>query len=525
MREQFLLDLHHVRRRKIDLVDGDDDRHARVLRVRNRFDRLRHHRVVRGDDDHDDVRDLRAARTHGGECFMARRVEEGDLLAARRRDVIRADVLRDAAGFARDDVRLADEVEQRRLAVVDVTHDRDDRRTRSGASPARRRRSRPRRGVLLFLLRVESELARDQFDLVEVEALIDGDHQAEVLERERDDLCGRHLEDVGEFADRDELVDADELLLDLGRGGAHRFDFFARAVVAGAAALGARPAHLAHRARDVRRHRLLIHLAALALLATPADGAGASHPARAAASAAAAAGTAIVATRHAAAAAGTRRGGRDRTRRERHSARDGTRARCARHDRTRTRTVGRGVRALRRRMRCARRSGGAGGAAERRAARRTRCLRAPTARRALPARLSRPARPERPAPASRRRSPSFFGASAATTFSTTGAAASAISSAVGSGAARRRRVPGLAWVPAPAPAQARPLPFPWLQSWPWAWRAHRSPEPGSPVQPRIRRRRRCDGGARARRTAPRPLRRARAFRAPSVRGRAPPCCR
>ena len=46
------------------------------------------------------------------------------------RDVIRADVLRDSAGFARDDVRLADVVEQRRLAVIDVTHDGDDRRTR-----------------------------------------------------------------------------------------------------------------------------------------------------------------------------------------------------------------------------------------------------------------------------------------------------------------------------------------------------------------------------------------------------------
>ena len=44
--------------------------------------------------------------------------------------VIRADVLRDAAGFALGDARLADRVEQRRLAVVDVAHDGDDRRAR-----------------------------------------------------------------------------------------------------------------------------------------------------------------------------------------------------------------------------------------------------------------------------------------------------------------------------------------------------------------------------------------------------------
>ena len=41
-----------------------------------------------------------------------------------------ADVLRDAAGLFRHHVRLADGVEKRRLAVVHVPHDRDDRRSR-----------------------------------------------------------------------------------------------------------------------------------------------------------------------------------------------------------------------------------------------------------------------------------------------------------------------------------------------------------------------------------------------------------
>ena len=42
----------------------------------------------------------------------------------------RADVLRDAAGLGGHDAGLADGVEQRRLAVVDVAHDGDDRRAR-----------------------------------------------------------------------------------------------------------------------------------------------------------------------------------------------------------------------------------------------------------------------------------------------------------------------------------------------------------------------------------------------------------
>ena len=43
-------------------------------------------------------------------------------------DLVGADVLGDAAGLARGDLGLADRVEQRRLAVVDVAHDRDDGR-------------------------------------------------------------------------------------------------------------------------------------------------------------------------------------------------------------------------------------------------------------------------------------------------------------------------------------------------------------------------------------------------------------
>ena len=72
---------------------------------------------------------LGAARAHRGERRVARGIEEGDH-ALRRFDVVRADVLGDAAGFARRDLGAADVVEQRGLAVVDVAHDGDHRRTR-----------------------------------------------------------------------------------------------------------------------------------------------------------------------------------------------------------------------------------------------------------------------------------------------------------------------------------------------------------------------------------------------------------
>ena len=69
------------------------------LGVVDGFERLRHHAVVGRHHQHDDVGDLGAAGAHAGERFVAGRVDEDDL-AAVLLDVIGADVLRNAAGFA-----------------------------------------------------------------------------------------------------------------------------------------------------------------------------------------------------------------------------------------------------------------------------------------------------------------------------------------------------------------------------------------------------------------------------------------
>ena len=119
--------LVQVRTRLVDLVDCHDDRHVGRLGVVDRFDRLRHHAVIRRNDQHDDVRRLGAAGAHRREGLVARRIEEHDAAFARHIRDIRADVLGDAAGFARRRMRLADRIQQACLAVVDVAHDRDDR--------------------------------------------------------------------------------------------------------------------------------------------------------------------------------------------------------------------------------------------------------------------------------------------------------------------------------------------------------------------------------------------------------------
>ena len=113
----------------VDLVDRDDHRHFGSFRVIDRLDRLRHDRVVGSDDQHHDIGHLRTARPHGRESRVARRIEEGQQLATIGFDLIGTDVLRDAPGFAGNDLGVTDRVEKRRFTMVNMAHDGHDGRT------------------------------------------------------------------------------------------------------------------------------------------------------------------------------------------------------------------------------------------------------------------------------------------------------------------------------------------------------------------------------------------------------------
>ena len=132
---ELLDDLRGVRFGLVDLVDRDDDRHLGRAGVVDGLEGLGHDAVVGCDYDDDDVGDLGAAGTHAGEGLVTGGIEEDDLategggVGLGDFDLVGADVLGDAASFARGYVGGADGVEQRGLAVVDVTHDRDHRRT------------------------------------------------------------------------------------------------------------------------------------------------------------------------------------------------------------------------------------------------------------------------------------------------------------------------------------------------------------------------------------------------------------
>ena len=96
----------------------------------NRLDGLWHDTIIGRHDDHRDIGDLGAAGAHRRERLVARCIEEGDL-APIDLDLIGADVLGDAARLTRRHLRIADGVEQRGLAVVNVAHDGHHRRAQN----------------------------------------------------------------------------------------------------------------------------------------------------------------------------------------------------------------------------------------------------------------------------------------------------------------------------------------------------------------------------------------------------------
>ena len=187
----------------VDLGDRDDHRDLRRAGVADRLDRLGHDAVVRGHHEHHDVGRLGAAGAHGGERLVARGVDEGDR-AVVLDHLVRTDVLGDATGLTRDDVRLADAVEQRGLAVVDVTHDGDDRRARL-----------EQRLVLVFVVVSQHRL---QLELGLLAGLDEQDLRAELLGDELDHLVGERLRSGDHLAGVEQ--DADEVragAVELGR--------------------------------------------------------------------------------------------------------------------------------------------------------------------------------------------------------------------------------------------------------------------------------------------------------------------
>ena len=187
----------------VDLVDRHDDRHVRRLGVADRLDGLRHHAVIGGNHQHDDVGNGRTARTHGGERLMARGVDEGDRGAGGQLHLIGADMLGDAAGLAAGHIGGAQRIQQAGLAVIDMTHDGDHRGARLQVGVGIDRAFQAAFHIALgHPLGAVAEFLDHQFGGVGVDQLARRGHDAELHQRlDHVRRAGRHT--VGEFLNGD----------------------------------------------------------------------------------------------------------------------------------------------------------------------------------------------------------------------------------------------------------------------------------------------------------------------------------
>ncbi len=171
------------------------------------FNSLGHHAVVGGNHQHSDIRRLGAAGAHGGECLVAGCIQEGDD-AAVEVDGIRADMLRDAARLARGNVGLADIVQQRGLAVVNVTHNGDDRRTGLqlifSILCARFLSQRILCRAVELHFKLYAKLGADQRGGIEIQLTVDVGHDTQ-QEQLFEDFTGGLADALGQILDRDVL--------------------------------------------------------------------------------------------------------------------------------------------------------------------------------------------------------------------------------------------------------------------------------------------------------------------------------
>ena len=158
-----------------------------------------HHTVVGRHDQHDDVGGARPSGPHRRERLVAWSVDERErpVIAL---DLIGADVLRDAACLSVDHVRVADPIQQQRLAVVHMAHDGDHRRpqrSHAGVIVDLDPEKLAEFGLLLLTgvdeTDLGSDLGREQLHHLVTERLGGGHHLA-VLHQETNHVGGGAIE-------------------------------------------------------------------------------------------------------------------------------------------------------------------------------------------------------------------------------------------------------------------------------------------------------------------------------------------
>lgn len=94
------------------------------------FNCLRHNAVIGSNHQNNDVSNLGTTGTHFRKGLMPRRINKSYLVSGRHRNLIRTDMLGNAARLFGRNVGFAQSIQQGCLTMVNVSHNRNHRRTR-----------------------------------------------------------------------------------------------------------------------------------------------------------------------------------------------------------------------------------------------------------------------------------------------------------------------------------------------------------------------------------------------------------
>ena len=197
---QFFLNVFRVGAWLINLVNSYHNRNLCRLRMVDSFHSLRHNAIISRYNDDRNIGNLRTAGSHSGKRFVARGIQEGNLLVLIA-NLISTDSLSNSARFMKGYIGRTQCIQQCGLTMVYMAHDGNYRRTQLKESRIIRFRS--VFGKIFFLFRFQkgnTKFISQNFHSISVQVLVDCGHNA-ISHKVLDDFAYFTLQQIRKFLD------------------------------------------------------------------------------------------------------------------------------------------------------------------------------------------------------------------------------------------------------------------------------------------------------------------------------------
>ena len=130
MLQQFVFHSCRVSLRLVDLIHRNHNRHVCRLGMADSFNCLRHHSIISGNDENNNICYFGSPRTHCRKGRVTRRIDESYFLTIIFGNLISPDMLGNTPSLTGDNTGFTQCVKQGCFTMVNVTHNSHNRRTR-----------------------------------------------------------------------------------------------------------------------------------------------------------------------------------------------------------------------------------------------------------------------------------------------------------------------------------------------------------------------------------------------------------